>query len=619
MGKTPIEFEGKWYESKGELFRQKGTFDDPERFRQRLRQGMPLEEALTAPIKKRGKPPPVESLAATHPQIAKELHPTKNGDVTAWDVRKGSNKELIWHCPNSKLPAHPHDYPAKIKERTRSDGPTGCPCCAGTIVCPDTCLSFTHPEIAAQWHPTKNGNKKPTDVTYGSGIPVYWLCPHHPDEDWYVSPNHRTAPGRGTHCPKCSNQTSRLEIRIYTELMAIFEDTKWRRKDLGPEIDILIPSRRIGIEVDGKYWHTDKDKEDRNKNKLLEDCGYILVRLREKGLPLIGQYDAFYNVRQSADKAIRSLLLKLSDVVSRDDKAKIRSYLSRKKYANEKAYNTIVARLPAPPVGETFEDEYPKVAKYWDYAANAPLTPDLFAPKSNKVVWWKCSHKDYHPSFRRSIDKAIMLAECEYCLGKKVHLRDSLATQYPDIAKDWDYDKNELRPEKVWPKWNERRYKAFWICSQCQYDWHSSPNNRCIRNAGCSSCYRRTSNKEWPAEKRQKANEKLRRNTQLRQDKERKGLNAFLDRYIALCDENGTNPTTRELLSIINRGTSDAPLDICTIAGYEDLSGKFDRVYRICDTRGYKKLALCWTDDTNTERRLGKKQPLQSSKRILEF
>jgi hypothetical protein len=31
-------------------------------------------------------------------------------------------------------------------------------------------ISVTHPEVAAQWHPSKNGNMKSEDYTSGSGI-----------------------------------------------------------------------------------------------------------------------------------------------------------------------------------------------------------------------------------------------------------------------------------------------------------------------------------------------------------------------------------------------------------------------------------------------------------------
>ena len=37
-------------------------------------------------------------------------------------------------------------------------------------------LATVSPKVAAEWHPTKNGDLKPTDVTAGSSKKVWWLC-----------------------------------------------------------------------------------------------------------------------------------------------------------------------------------------------------------------------------------------------------------------------------------------------------------------------------------------------------------------------------------------------------------------------------------------------------------
>ena len=41
-------------------------------------------------------------------------------------------------------------------------------------------LSVTHPEIAAQWHPTMNGDLTPDDVVAGSHKKASWKCPEGP-------------------------------------------------------------------------------------------------------------------------------------------------------------------------------------------------------------------------------------------------------------------------------------------------------------------------------------------------------------------------------------------------------------------------------------------------------
>ena len=40
---------------------------------------------------------------------------------------------------------------------------------------------------------------------------------------------------------------------------------------------------------------------------------------------------------------------------------------------------------------------------------------------------------------------------CPYCSNKKVGYGNDLKTNYPEIAKEWNYEKNSIRPEEVVP------------------------------------------------------------------------------------------------------------------------------------------------------------------------
>ena len=60
-----------------------------------------------------------------------------------------------------------------------------------------------YPEIASEWHPTKNGELKPDKVTYGSNKKVWWLCPKDHSYDAIISDRTRKNP-RG--CPQCSGR-----------------------------------------------------------------------------------------------------------------------------------------------------------------------------------------------------------------------------------------------------------------------------------------------------------------------------------------------------------------------------------------------------------------------------
>ena len=66
-------------------------------------------------------------------------------------------------------------------------------------------LATMNPELAVQWHPTKNGKLTPQDVTSGSTKNVWWLLPYdnsetgkHFDFEWQAKVADRT---RDPRCP----------------------------------------------------------------------------------------------------------------------------------------------------------------------------------------------------------------------------------------------------------------------------------------------------------------------------------------------------------------------------------------------------------------------------------
>mgnify|MGYP000515761874 FL=1 len=57
------------------------------------------------------------------------------------------------------------------------------------------------------------------------------------------------------------------------------------------EVDIFLPSLNIAIEYDGFYFHKDRIKQDKNKNRTLKKSGIILIRVRERPLKTISRLD----------------------------------------------------------------------------------------------------------------------------------------------------------------------------------------------------------------------------------------------------------------------------------------------------------------------------------------
>lgn len=104
---------------------------------------------------------------------------------------------------------------------------------------------------------------------------------------------------------------------------------------------------------------------------------------------------------------------------------------------------------------------YPEIAKEFDISKNG-ITPDKISPKDTKVYWWTCANN--HPSFLQSVEHRVSRnTNCPYCTGRKtINGKNDLETLYPDIAKEWDYNKNGgVLPRDVSPY----TYNAYWwIC-----------------------------------------------------------------------------------------------------------------------------------------------------------
>ena len=97
---------------------------------------------------------------SSYPDLVKQWHPTKNGELTPNNITHGAHKKVWWLCSNG------HSYNQIIKNKTILN--YGCPQCSGRIASENNNLSIQYPKVANEWHPTKNKEFKATEVTYGS-------------------------------------------------------------------------------------------------------------------------------------------------------------------------------------------------------------------------------------------------------------------------------------------------------------------------------------------------------------------------------------------------------------------------------------------------------------------
>ena len=145
------------------------------------------------------------NLLISYPNIAKEWHPFKN-KIRPENLTPHSNIHIWWKCIND------HEWFASIDNRTKING-TNCPICAkettiktriSNLILNGNSLSSKFPNLSNEWHPSKNFNLHPTDVTPGCNKKVWWKCSNC-GYSWLATINNRTNKNSG--CPKCSRRS----------------------------------------------------------------------------------------------------------------------------------------------------------------------------------------------------------------------------------------------------------------------------------------------------------------------------------------------------------------------------------------------------------------------------
>ena len=145
-----------------------------------------------------------------NPELKEEWDYSKNNDVDPQNTICTSNKKVWWKCKTCG-----HTWRTSIYQRYRG---SGCPRCGTNqaIITKRTnlqskklSLADVYPDLAKEWHPTKNGDLSPFDIAPRSGVKVWWKCSVCGYE-WEASAHHRS---NGTGCPRCAN-TKKNGIKI---------------------------------------------------------------------------------------------------------------------------------------------------------------------------------------------------------------------------------------------------------------------------------------------------------------------------------------------------------------------------------------------------------------------
>lgn len=393
-------------------------------------------------------------------------------DYSPGDVSPKSSKKVWWMCDKG------HEWEASVKYRANGGG---CPYCSGKRVTVENSLVTKNPDLAKEWHNSRNGRLTPHNVTWSSGKKVWWICSR--GHEWEAKINNRA---NGTGCPKCSPNTSLNEITILCELKSIFNEVRWHEHIDGREADVFIPEYNVAIEYDGCHWHRDKEDLDMNKTEAFAKLGITTFRVREVGLPALSERDITHVAKERNFRLVKNLLevMQCHLDLNPETNTKITAYIERKKLVNGTLYRKMVSYLPGPQPEDSLPELFPTVALEWDSEKNFPLEPPMFAGRSSVKVWWRC---DKGHSWKTAISGRTGGTGCPVCAGRAPSSDYNLAIAYPEIAKQWHPTRNgDLKPDKILPGSNKR---IWWQCEK-GHEWEVCPNVR-ISGTGCPVCSNR--------------------------------------------------------------------------------------------------------------------------------
>lgn len=139
-----------------------------------------------------------QSLKNVFPEIAKEWHPSKNGELKSDMVAPMTDKKVWW------LGKCGHEWQMSVQDRTNQN--CGCPICSSKrIISGINDLLSKYPKVCEEWFYDKNNSigLYPNSVAPHSDKKAWWKCKSCGNV-WQAKIDHRTRLGVG--CPKCGRK-----------------------------------------------------------------------------------------------------------------------------------------------------------------------------------------------------------------------------------------------------------------------------------------------------------------------------------------------------------------------------------------------------------------------------
>lgn len=373
------------------------------------------------------------TLAYKCPELIKEWHPTLNGDKTPENVSFGSGYRAWWILEYNDPKTNKtfvFEWQREVYHRSKGDG---CPFLTGKRVYPGfNDLATKCPELVKEWHPTLNGDKTPESVSFGSGYMAWWILEYNDPKtnkifvfEWPAAVYHRS---KGEGCPFLTGK------KVYPG----FNDLSTICPEIGKQVHPTKNGNRTALDIVAYsnkkiWWIYPYDDPDTGKHFDFEWDASPASRIDSKGCPFLSN---------------QRLWIGFNDL----------------------------------------KTKYPRIASEWNYELNKKK-PEDYMPNSRDKVWWIYPYDDpitgKHFDFiwqARITHRVQDDSNCPFLSNQAVFKGfNDLATKRPDLAEEWDFEKNKITPDAVTLYSNKKRW---WKCQKCGKSWYAAPSKRAY-GQGC--------------------------------------------------------------------------------------------------------------------------------------
>lgn len=411
-------------------------------------------------------------LVSVNPELAKEWDTQKNS-LKPYEVLATANEKYFWKCMNG------HSWQATVASRKNG---RGCPVCVSrTIVAGVNDLATIHPEIAAEWHPTLNGEVQANSVSRSSGRKVWWLCSNGHEYEMTIA--NRTSKAK-QGCPYCSNKRFLVG---YNDLLSARPNLA---KQWHPTLNGEVVPSDVFVNSSNMYWWKcqnghEWESSPKSRKDLCVFCSRQKMHFADKSESLLARYP---QIAKEWDSTLNTA--SPEDVFPGSSMAV--NWKCDKGHSWKAVIYSRVAGRGCPfcankKVLQGFNDLAtiaPLLASEWDQKKNQPITASQVMLGSNTKFWWICPEGHSFQAAPNTRNRNQSLG-CPVCSNKQIvsGLND-LATLNPSLAGEWHPTKNgNMSPTQFAVSGKQL---VWWTCAE-GHEWQARIYNRST-GTGCPNC-----------------------------------------------------------------------------------------------------------------------------------